>query len=100
MSILHFAAQSHEFVVRRMTKVEGTEEMSKSKRRSFIIGTSPLIRASSLMLRHSYMSKTVPPRPIVIDGKRRFIIVARQCYARYVEGLVDHAKEDLHYLAP
>src|SRR5207247_4649464 len=46
------------------------------------------------------MSKTVPPRPIVIDGKRTFIIVASQFNARYVEGLVDHAKQELHVLAP
>src|SRR5437763_17090690 len=46
------------------------------------------------------MSKTVPPRPIVIDGKRTFIIVASQFNARYVEGLVNHAKQELHILAP
>ncbi len=46
------------------------------------------------------MSKTVPPRPIVIDGKRTFIIVASQFNTRYVEGLVDHAKQELHVLAP
>src|SRR5438046_7060150 len=45
------------------------------------------------------MSKTVPPRPIVIEGKRTFIIVASQFNARYVEGLVDHAKQELHVLA-
>ena len=46
------------------------------------------------------MSKTVPPWPIVIDGKRTFIIVASQFNTRYVEGLVDHAKQELHVLAP
>ena len=46
------------------------------------------------------MSKTVPPRPVIIDGKRTFIIVASQFNARYVEGLVDHAKQELHILAP
>src|SRR5207247_1884965 len=46
------------------------------------------------------MSKTVPPRPIVIDGKRTFIIVASQYNTRYVEGTVDHAKQELHVLAP
>jgi len=58
MSILNFAAQAHEFVFRandevRMTNVEGMEEMSKSKLRPFIIRTSPLICASSFVLRHS-----------------------------------------------
>ena len=46
------------------------------------------------------MSKTVPPRPIVIDGKRTFIIVASQFNAPYVEGLVDHATEELRALVP
>jgi 6,7-dimethyl-8-ribityllumazine synthase len=46
------------------------------------------------------MSKTVPPRPIVTDRKRTFIIVASQFNARYVEGLVDHTKQELHILAP
>ena len=46
------------------------------------------------------MSKTVPPRPVIIDGKRTFIIVASQFNARYVEGLVDHTKQELHILAP
>ena len=46
------------------------------------------------------MSKTVPPRPVIIDGKRTFIIVASQFNARYVEGLVDHAKQELHVLVP
>jgi 6,7-dimethyl-8-ribityllumazine synthase len=46
------------------------------------------------------MSKTVPPRPSVIDGKRTFIIVASQFNAHYVEGLVDHAKKELRALAP
>jgi len=46
------------------------------------------------------MSKTVPPRPTVTDRKRTFIIVASQFNARYVEGLVDHTKQELHILAP
>jgi 6,7-dimethyl-8-ribityllumazine synthase len=46
------------------------------------------------------MSKTVPPRPIVIDEKRMFIIVASQFNAQYVEGLIDHAKQELRVLAP
>ena len=46
------------------------------------------------------MSKTVPPRPTVTDRKRTFIIVASQFNAQYVEGLVDHTKQELHILAP
>src|SRR6266487_4131150 len=46
------------------------------------------------------MSKTVLPRPIVIDAKRAFIIVASQFNAQYVEGLVEHAKQELRALAP
>ena len=46
------------------------------------------------------MSKTVPPRPIVIDAKRTFIIVASQFNAQYVEGLVEHAQQELHDHAP
>ena len=46
------------------------------------------------------MSKIVPPRPSVVDGKRTFIIVASQFNARYVQGLVDHANKELCVLAP
>jgi len=46
------------------------------------------------------MSKTVLPRSIVIDAKRTFIIVASQFNAQYVEGLVEHAKQELRALAP
>jgi len=46
------------------------------------------------------MSKIVPPRPRVVDGKRTFIIVASQFNARYVQGLVDHANKELCVLAP
>jgi 6,7-dimethyl-8-ribityllumazine synthase len=45
------------------------------------------------------MSKSVPPRPHVVSAKRRFAIVASQFNARFVQGLVDHAEEELRSLA-
>jgi 6,7-dimethyl-8-ribityllumazine synthase len=46
------------------------------------------------------MSKSDPPRPRVVEGKRTFSIVASQFNARYVQGLVDHAEKELRALAP
>ena len=46
------------------------------------------------------MSKTAPPRPHVVAGRRTFVIVASRFNARYVQGLIDHAKEELRVLAP
>jgi 6,7-dimethyl-8-ribityllumazine synthase len=46
------------------------------------------------------MTKSVPPRPGVVDSKRRFAIVASQFNAAYVEGLVNHAEKELRGLAP
>jgi 6,7-dimethyl-8-ribityllumazine synthase len=46
------------------------------------------------------MSKSVPPRPHVVAAKRRFAIVASQFNPQYVQGLVDHAAEELRELAP
>jgi 6,7-dimethyl-8-ribityllumazine synthase len=45
------------------------------------------------------MSKSVQPRPHVVAAKCRFAIVASQFNARFVQGLVDHAKEELRSLA-
>jgi 6,7-dimethyl-8-ribityllumazine synthase len=45
------------------------------------------------------MSKSVPARPQVDAAKRRFAIVASQFNAEYVQGLVDHAEEELRSLA-
>ena len=46
------------------------------------------------------MSCTAPRRPRVDKGKRTFQIVASQFNLQYVQGLVDHAAEELHELAP
>jgi 6,7-dimethyl-8-ribityllumazine synthase len=46
------------------------------------------------------MSKSVPSRPHVDAAKRRFRIVASQFNAPYVQGLLDHATEELHEIAP
>ena len=46
------------------------------------------------------MSRVTPRRPRVTESKRRFIIVASQFNARYVQGLVDHAAKGLNKLAP
>jgi 6,7-dimethyl-8-ribityllumazine synthase len=46
------------------------------------------------------MSDAVSPRSRVISEKRTFAIVASQFNAPYVQGLVDHAMEELQRLAP
>jgi 6,7-dimethyl-8-ribityllumazine synthase len=46
------------------------------------------------------MPKIAPTRPRASDKQRTFIIVASQFNAPYVEGLVDHATEELRDLAP
>ena len=46
------------------------------------------------------MSTNAPRRPRVDKGKRTFQVVASQFNAPYVQGLVDHATQELHELAP
>jgi 6,7-dimethyl-8-ribityllumazine synthase len=46
------------------------------------------------------MSKSVPSRPHAVRRKCRFAIVASQFNPQYVQGLIDHAAEELHGLAP
>jgi 6,7-dimethyl-8-ribityllumazine synthase len=47
------------------------------------------------------MSFAVPPRPRAMVGtKRHFTLVASQFNARYVQGLVNHASEELRALVP
>jgi 6,7-dimethyl-8-ribityllumazine synthase len=46
------------------------------------------------------MSTDAPPRPRIQKGKRIFQIVASEFNAQYVQGLVAHAFDELHQLAP
>jgi 6,7-dimethyl-8-ribityllumazine synthase len=46
------------------------------------------------------MSKSTPSRPPIAEGKRTFHIVAARFNAHYVDGLIDHATEELRALAP
>ncbi len=46
------------------------------------------------------MSSTAPSRPKIAKAKRTFHIVASRFNAQYVDGLVDHATEELRALAP
>jgi 6,7-dimethyl-8-ribityllumazine synthase len=46
------------------------------------------------------MSSTVPPRARIAKARRSFYIVASRFNAQYVQGLVDHAVEELRALAP
>lgn len=46
------------------------------------------------------MSTSAPTRPRHNGGQRRFAIVASEFNARYVQGLVDHAMEELGAVAP
>jgi 6,7-dimethyl-8-ribityllumazine synthase len=46
------------------------------------------------------MSSTAPPRPGIAKARRRFFIVASQFNGQYVQGLIDHAMNELRALAP
>ena len=46
------------------------------------------------------MSSTAPPRPEIAKAKRTFHIVASRFNAEYVDGLVEHATQELRALAP
>ena len=46
------------------------------------------------------MSNAIQVRPRVVAAKRRFIIVASRFNAEFVQGLVDHATNELRALAP
>lgn len=46
------------------------------------------------------MSQHAPPRPRASGGKKHFAIVASLFNRPYVQGLVDHALEELRALAP
>jgi len=46
------------------------------------------------------MSNVIIPRPRQVVAKRNFVIVASQFNAEYVQGLVNHATEELRAIAP
>jgi 6,7-dimethyl-8-ribityllumazine synthase len=46
------------------------------------------------------MSNAIQARPRFLGRNRLFVIVASQFNAEYVQGLVDHATEELHALVP
>jgi 6,7-dimethyl-8-ribityllumazine synthase len=46
------------------------------------------------------MTKQAPPRPRLVESERTFVIVASRFNVRYVDGLVDHATNELRTLAP
>jgi 6,7-dimethyl-8-ribityllumazine synthase len=45
------------------------------------------------------MSNIVPPRPRFVGGKRSFTIVASKFNAEFVQGLVNHATEELREIS-
>jgi 6,7-dimethyl-8-ribityllumazine synthase len=46
------------------------------------------------------MAKSAPSRPGIANSKRTFHIVASRFNKQYVDGLIDHATEELRALAP
>jgi 6,7-dimethyl-8-ribityllumazine synthase len=46
------------------------------------------------------MTKQAPPRPRLVESERTFVIVASRFNSQYVDGLVDHATNELRALAP
>ena len=46
------------------------------------------------------MSKASPPPPTIAKTGRKFHIVASRFNTQYVDGLIDHVKEELRVLAP
>jgi 6,7-dimethyl-8-ribityllumazine synthase len=46
------------------------------------------------------MSTAISPRPRFVGGKRKFTIVASQFNPEFVQGLVNHATEELRALVP
>ena len=46
------------------------------------------------------MSSAAPSRPEIAKAKRKFYIVASRFNAQYVDGLIDHASEELRALVP
>src|SRR5437868_7996536 len=46
------------------------------------------------------MSDAISPRPRLVVGKRRFAFVASQFNAPFMQGILDHALEELRKLAP
>ena len=46
------------------------------------------------------MSSTPPRRPQIAKARRKFYIVASQFNAQFVQGLADHARQELRALAP
>lgn len=46
------------------------------------------------------MSQALPPRPRLVTSKRNYTLVASRFNATYVQGLVNHATEELRSLVP